>query len=982
MKESGDSKSSFFLVESIVDKRVRRGRVEYLVRWKGFPPEHDSWETFTSLREPCLPLIQDFYVRQRKLYHKTGRYRLPIVSRKKPINSVSDQFHDSSSKSDKDSDDDLTADKSSISSTKSQPPSTCKNNVENNGVRKTPRRSAPSSMDLNIPDSFVSHLIVDSNHSLSLQNRGLGSPHPPLVSDANTSSNTQAFSSSNDLVNFKRDDTPNSPAISLSSPSKHGRARVAKDKKVVAEKTTENSDGTVNSLELTSPSASKTTKRKPQSSNVSEDGSRNTKHMASENVKADASPDSQESLPVGHTRKSVTIMLKASPTLEFQSAKSLLSPNTRPLPNVASKSTARKRIQVKAVSLKAEPDTSISESQSENADNSVLTNSLLSKVMSIVAYLKRLRRRPIQDLVLKLCEKRYNISEKNALSALDTLISRGQLFGVESAKGISYRIHPHTVARGDLKKSTSLSAKIKAKYSGGRSRIRPKVSIILGTKRPYSGGSPDTCPSKVARNDPATSTVRQCSSRRSTRHSLLASDNSAANCSVINEKMYSSQSSDIVGNAEVSLDHVTQPDKDDFSSGIQSLKTDDLQHGTKIFIVPPASPLNEANCESQMNNLPHHRTEQGSCSSMSSGPGFENSGIAQVTNSRRSNRQMDGYRFKSICVKKNVQARFTEVWLRSPSSSFKNAFTIQVLEELTMVLNRSTYDSSHLIMISGSGTVFSSGIDLTTITGDLLTNAFIGPPSCDSSRSSSTSSSNVCTSRNSNNGKKAGIDISKSTHISHSGFSYSQSSSDSNSSNQKNINEVNSLFSSLLNPENIERLVKALRSFLLSLVSFPKPIVVGVNGPAMGLAVAILPLCDIVYVSDSATFYMPYTRLGQIPEAASTYTLSSLIGMPLASELLLAGRKLSAREALQRGLASDIIFPKNFKQELVLRSQKLAETSCVAMEITKCMIKMQHRERIEYVINTECRKLLECWCTPEFRYTAMEFILNEMDDFV
>nr|CAH8874356.1 unnamed protein product [Trichobilharzia regenti] len=912
MKESGDAKCSSFLVESIIDKRVRRGRVEYLVRWKGFPPEHDSWETFTSLREPCLPLIRDFYVRQRKVYHKTGRYRLPIVSRKKSINSVSDQFHDLSSKSDKDSDDDLTAGKSSISSTKSQTPSTCKKYVENSGVRKPPRRSAPSSMDLNIPDSFVSDLIVDSNHSVSLQNRGLGSPHPLLVTDANTSSNTQASSSSNDLVNSKGDYIANSPAIPLSgpSPSRHGRSRVAKDKKVVAEKTRENSDSTVNSLELTTPSASKTTKRKPQSSNLSEDGSRSTKHMASEKLKADASPDRQESLPVGHTRKSVTIMLKASPTLEFQSAKSLLSPNSRPLANVASKSTPRKRIQVKT-----DPDTSLSESHSENEDNSVLTNSLLSKVMSVVAYLKTLRRRPVQELVLKLCVNRYNMSEKNALSALNTLISRGQLFGVESAKGISYRLHPYTVARGDLKKSTSLSAKIKAKYSGGRSRIRPKVSVILGTKRPYSGGSRDSCPSKVARTDPATRTVRQCSNRRSTRHSLLAHDNSAANCSGINEEMYCSQSLDIVDNAEVSLAHVTQPDKDDFSSGIQSLKTEDLQQGTKIFIVPPASPLNEANCESQMNNLPHHRTDQ-------------------------------------------------------------------VLEELTVVLNRSTYDSSHLIMISGSGTVFSSGIDLTTITGDLLTNAFIGPHSCDSSRSSSTSSSNVCASRNSNNGKKAGIDISKSTLVSHSGCSHSQSSSDSNSSNQKNINEVNSFFSSFLNPENIERLVKALRSFLLSLVSFPKPIVVGVNGPAMGLAVAILPLCDIVYVSDSATFYMPYTRLGQIPEAASTYTLSSLIGMPLASELLLAGRKLSAREALQRGLASDIIFPKNFKQELVLRSQKLAATSRTAMEITKCMIKMQHRERIEYVINTECKKLLECWCTPEFRYTAMEFILNEMDDFV
>ncbi|CAH8625167.1 unnamed protein product [Schistosoma mattheei] len=271
-------------------------------------------------------------------------------------------------------------------------------------------------------------------------------------------------------------------------------------------------------------------------------------------------------------------------------------------------------------------------------------------------------------------------------------------------------------------------------------------------------------------------------------------------------------------------------------------------------------------------------------------------------------------------------------------------------------------------MISGTGTVFSSGIDLTTITGDLLRSAFIGPSSCDSSRSSSSSSANVFASRNSNN-HKIGADNSKSHHSDNTNCSFSQTNYDSNlnSSSHRNANRVQSFFCSP-NASNVGRLAAALRSFLLALVSFPKPVVVGVNGPALGLAVAILPLCDIVYISDSATFYMPYTRLGQIPEGASTYTLNSLVGMPLANELLLAGRKLSAREALQR--------------ELLLRCRKLAENSCMSLEITKCMMKMQHRERIEYVINAECKKLLECWQTAEFRCTAMEFILNEMDDFV
>ena len=38
-----------FEVETILDSRLRRGRLEYLVRWKGYTPEHDSWEPERNL---------------------------------------------------------------------------------------------------------------------------------------------------------------------------------------------------------------------------------------------------------------------------------------------------------------------------------------------------------------------------------------------------------------------------------------------------------------------------------------------------------------------------------------------------------------------------------------------------------------------------------------------------------------------------------------------------------------------------------------------------------------------------------------------------------------------------------------------------------------------------------------------------------------------------------------------------------------------
>ena len=60
---------------------------------------------------------------------------------------------------------------------------------------------------------------------------------------------------------------------------------------------------------------------------------------------------------------------------------------------------------------------------------------------------------------------------------------------------------------------------------------------------------------------------------------------------------------------------------------------------------------------------------------------------------------------------------------------------------------------------------------------------------------------------------------------------------------------------------------------------FPKPIVAAVNGSAVGLGVSLLPLCDVIYASDKASFYCPYTKLGHTPEGGASYTFTQTMGI-------------------------------------------------------------------------------------------------------
>ena len=52
----------------------------------------------------------------------------------------------------------------------------------------------------------------------------------------------------------------------------------------------------------------------------------------------------------------------------------------------------------------------------------------------------------------------------------------------------------------------------------------------------------------------------------------------------------------------------------------------------------------------------------------------------------------------------------------------------------------------------------------------------------------------------------------------------------------------------------------AIERLVLTLSTFPKLLVAAVNGDATGLGVTLLPLFDIVYANDKATFNTYYSR--------------------------------------------------------------------------------------------------------------------------
>ena len=152
---------------------------------------------------------------------------------------------------------------------------------------------------------------------------------------------------------------------------------------------------------------------------------------------------------------------------------------------------------------------------------------------------------------------------------------------------------------------------------------------------------------------------------------------------------------------------------------------------------------------------------------------------------------------------------------------------------------------------------------------------------------------------------------------------------------------------------------------------FKKPIIAAVSGYALGGGCEIAMMCDIIIAADNAQFGQPEINLGTIPAAGGTQRLVKSVGKSKAMELVLTGKIIDAKEALDCGLISKVVELNNINKEVEELAESIASKSLPVLMLAKeAIIRSFETTLSEGMINE--RRLFQSTFALQDRKEGME----------
>lgn len=160
-----------------------------------------------------------------------------------------------------------------------------------------------------------------------------------------------------------------------------------------------------------------------------------------------------------------------------------------------------------------------------------------------------------------------------------------------------------------------------------------------------------------------------------------------------------------------------------------------------------------------------------------------------------------------------------------------------------------------------------------------------------------------------------------------------------------------------------------------------KPVLAAVERFAMGVSFELALACDFRIATESTQLALPEINLGTIPGSGGTQRLAHLIGLSRAKEMIMRGRRISAKEAADWGVLAEVVKDGELDAAIARWVADLAARPQIPIIALKRVLNAVYETPLSVGMQLEGQTFEKIRFNPEFRHGVDAFIQKRKPDF-
>jgi 2-(1,2-epoxy-1,2-dihydrophenyl)acetyl-CoA isomerase len=175
-------------------------------------------------------------------------------------------------------------------------------------------------------------------------------------------------------------------------------------------------------------------------------------------------------------------------------------------------------------------------------------------------------------------------------------------------------------------------------------------------------------------------------------------------------------------------------------------------------------------------------------------------------------------------------------------------------------------------------------------------------------------------------------------------------------------------------PDVSEALRESYHPNVLAIRALEKPVIAAVNGVCAGAGLSLACVCDFRIAADDASFVPGFIGIGLVPDAGGTFFINRLLGASRAFEWMTSNRRLSAAEAHQWGLVSEVVESATLQARAAEVAAFYAALPTRAVGLTKRLFDHATTATLEEQLEMEAQLQAAATQTEDFREGVAAFL--------